>query len=103
MSTVQGPDTDRTKVAEIRAAITAGRAHSVTLTNYRKDGRPFVSFLSVTPIHAPCGRVTHYVGIQSDISELTRNREDKLAALTAAAEVSPPPPPSANPHLSLTV
>jgi signal transduction histidine kinase len=70
----------------LRAAIAAGQSANVELMNYRKDGTPFRNALSVTPIRDASGRVTHYVGIQSDVTQLHAHREAELAALTAVAE-----------------
>ena len=53
---------------------------AVELLNYRKDGTPFVNYLSVTPIYDASSKLTHYVGIQSDITELVRrNRAARVA------------------------
>ena len=38
---LQGPDTDRATVAQVREAVAQQRAVSVDLLNYKKDGRPF--------------------------------------------------------------
>jgi signal transduction histidine kinase len=83
---LQGPGTDPAAVAQLRAAIVAGESASVQLLNYRKDGTPFQNALSLTPIRAPDGRVTHYVGIQSDVTQLCAHREAEMAALKQAAE-----------------
>ena len=74
---LQGPGTDLNVVAHLRSAIAAGEPVTVELLNYRKDGAPFQNSLSLTPIRAADGKVTHYVGIQS---------EAELAALKQAAE-----------------
>ena len=83
---LQGVGTDPATVAHLRAAINAGESASVELLNYRKDGTPFQNALSLTPIRAVDGRVTHYVGIQSDVTQLCAHREAELAALKQAAE-----------------
>lgn len=85
-SFLQGVGTDPAAVAQLRAAIVAGEPVSVELLNYRKDGTPFQNALSLTPIRAVDGRVTHYVGIQSDVTQLQAHREAELAALKQAAE-----------------
>ena len=41
---------------------------------------------SVTPIYDSAGRLTHYVGIQSDITELVNHRKAELAAKHAALQ-----------------
>jgi hypothetical protein len=84
---LQGPGTDPESVAELRAAITAGRSCVVQLLNYKRSGDAFVNYLSITPIHDPWGRLTHYVGIQSDISELVAQKRAELAAKHAAVQV----------------
>ena len=83
---LQGPNTDPSVVAHLRAAISAGEPVTVELLNYRKDGTPFQNALSLTPIRVPEGHVTHYVGIQSDVTQLKAHREAELAALKQAAE-----------------
>ncbi len=49
--------------------------HSV-LRNFRKNGSPFWNDLYISPIHDDEGKVTHYVGIQNDISEERRYQEE---------------------------
>ena len=66
---LQGPDTDRTNVANIRDALREGRSLQVTIKNYRKDGTPFWNKLSLSPLRDDSGNLTHFVGTQSDLSE----------------------------------
>jgi serine phosphatase RsbU (regulator of sigma subunit) len=66
-------------VGEIRKAIQAGRPCTVELLNYHKDGTPFWNRLSITPLRDAAGRVTHFAGIQSDITPL-RETQEKLQA-----------------------
>ncbi len=66
---LQGPDTDRTIVANIRDALREGRSLQVTIKNYRKDGTPFWNKLSLSPLRDDSGNMTHFVGTQSDLSE----------------------------------
>jgi PAS domain S-box-containing protein len=74
---LQGPDTDPAAMAEVRAGLTAGRECLVEVLNYRKDGTEFWNRLSITPIRDPSGEVTHFVGIQSDVTA-RRRAEDGL-------------------------
>lgn len=53
---------------DIRQAIAHGRSTKVVIRNYRKDGEPFWNELQLSPLHDDSGRVTHYIGIQNDIS-----------------------------------
>lgn len=98
---LQGPGTDPETVAVLRTAIQNQRAVTVTLLNYRRDGTPFWNRLSITPVRNGAGGVTHFIGVQSDVTEeklakdaLQRANERLEAAsrvmrrdLAAAAEV----------------
>ena len=72
---LQGPDTSPETVREIRQALERGQSFRKALLNYRKDGSSFWNLLSLTPLRSADGTVTHYVGIQNDITDL---RELKL-------------------------
>lgn len=76
---LQGPKTDRTTVDRIRQAINAGEEFEGEILNYRKDGSTFWNFMRVAPIHNDQGQVTHYVGIQTDIT-VQKTMEKKLRA-----------------------
>ncbi len=82
---LQGPDTEAAAVDRIRAALAAERGCTVELLNYRKDGTPFWNRLAITPVRDEAGRVTHYIGIQSDLSEQKRI-EAELRAAKASLE-----------------
>ncbi|MBB3182832.1 diguanylate cyclase (GGDEF)-like protein/PAS domain S-box-containing protein [Halomonas fontilapidosi] len=66
---LQGSETDRAVVQQIRQQLAHQREVHVTLCNYRKDGTPFWNDLFIAPVRDEEGRVSHYVGIQHDISE----------------------------------
>ena len=66
---LQGDDTDPDAVSQMREAIKTSSACRVTLKNYRKDGVPFWNDLFLTPVLDQAGTVTHYVGVQSDVTE----------------------------------
>ena len=84
---MQGPGTDQAPLEELRRATRNGQACVVQLMNYRKNGDAFVNYLSVTPIHDSSGVLTHYVGIQSDITQLVKHKKAELAAKHAAVQV----------------
>ncbi|NER23001.1 MAG: PAS domain S-box protein [Symploca sp. SIO1C2] len=69
---LQGKKAHQPAVAELRAAIKAGKNCTVTLLNYRKDGTPFWNELTISPIYDDYNNLTHFVGIQSDISARVR-------------------------------
>jgi len=72
---LQGPMTDQDTVSTIRRAIEQGTECTVELRNQRKDSTPFWNRLSITPLRNEAGRVTHFVGVQSDITELKETRD----------------------------
>jgi PAS domain S-box-containing protein len=74
---LQGEDTDPEPVEEIREAIQEERNITTQLLNYRKNGEPFWNRLSISPIRNHDGTVTHYVGIQEDVT-VEKQQEAKL-------------------------
>jgi PAS domain S-box-containing protein len=75
---LRGPETDVAAQTELRDAFNHGRAARVLLQNYRKDGSTFWNDLSASPIRDRSGRVTHYVAVQTDVTQ--RIKSGKLAA-----------------------
>jgi|GEM_PF-1735045 len=69
-------------LATVRKALAAGGECTVTLRNRRKDGSPFWVRLHLSPIRDKSGAVTHFLGIQQDITE----QVDARAALLAARD-----------------
>lgn len=66
---LQGKDTDPAAIAQIRQAIREGQECCVILKNYRKDGVPFWNELTISPVHDADGKITHFIGIQNDITK----------------------------------
>ena len=72
---LQGKDTNPETVAEVRRAVADGRPCAVEILNYRKDGTPFWNALSISPVRN--GHLTHFVGVQHDVTE-RRRLEDQF-------------------------
>ncbi|WP_229114704.1 PAS domain-containing protein [Halapricum desulfuricans] len=66
---LQGVDTDPAAVREMRDAIDARESVRAQIRNYRKDGTEFWNRVTLAPIRATGGDVTHYIGFQEDITE----------------------------------
>ncbi len=66
---LQGEDKDQPALDELREALREGKCCTVVLSNYRKDGTFFWNDLSISPIYDGSGNLTHFVGIQTDITE----------------------------------
>ena len=80
---LQGPETDPAGPAAIRAALEAGEEVTVTLLNRRRDGTAFWNQVSINPIRDADGDVTHFVGIQHDVTERVEADRDRAAAYRA--------------------
>ncbi|QEG02877.1 Autoinducer 2 sensor kinase/phosphatase LuxQ [Stieleria maiorica] len=69
---LQGPETDPADVQRIRDAIKNQESCRVTLLNYRRDNTQFYNELVITPIFDAQDRLTHYVGVQSDVTDVVQ-------------------------------
>ncbi|HEY5723501.1 MAG TPA: EAL domain-containing protein [Allosphingosinicella sp.] len=65
---LQGSDRLQPEVAEIQAALKEGRACSVTLRNYRRDGTMFRNALRLMPVRDGAGQVSHFIGFVRDVT-----------------------------------
>ncbi len=66
---LQGPDTDRGTVAEIRDTLAAGESVETEILNYRKDGTRFWNALVISPVRNEAQELLYYFASQFDISE----------------------------------
>jgi len=67
-SFLQGTDTDQPALPMIRKALHETTDLRVVLRNYRKDGTLFWNELYLSPIRDLSGKLTHFVGIQNDVT-----------------------------------
>ncbi len=65
---LQGPDSDPGVVQQLRDALREQQSVTVTLLNYRKNGAPFWNEISMSPIVDAEGALTHFVGVQADVT-----------------------------------
>lgn len=65
---LQGTDTEQPAIAALAAAVRQAQSCVVVLRNYRKDGSMFWNELSVSPVLNSEGTLTHYIGIQKDVT-----------------------------------
>lgn len=82
---LQGTDTDPVAVERIRSAVAGERECVEEILNYRRDGTPFWNRLSITPVRDETGEVSHFIGIQSDVTA-RRNAEEELRRAKEALE-----------------
>ncbi|MGK7923592.1 MAG: PAS domain S-box protein [Trichodesmium sp.] len=72
---LQGTDTDQIAISQIRQAIKSETNCLVVLKNYRKNGTTFWNELAISPVRDNHGRVTNFIGIQTDITEKKQAEE----------------------------
>ncbi len=77
---LQGADTNPATVDKIRNGIREGQDTTVEILNYRKDGESFWNRLSVTPVRDSSGRITHFIGVQSDVTDQKRAEQELVEA-----------------------
>lgn len=70
LSFLQGPNTEKKAVDRFRTLIATEEAGTICITNYRKDGTPFVHACEMRPIHDERGQVTHFIAIQRVMHEV---------------------------------
>jgi len=91
---LQRDHNDQPGLTLIREAIQEGREAKAILRNYRKDGTPFWNELSISPIRNHQGHLTHFVGIQQDVTsrvefeEALRESEKLATAGRLAASIA---------------
>ncbi|AZG35471.1 bifunctional diguanylate cyclase/phosphodiesterase [Shewanella psychromarinicola] len=73
---LQGKERDPLAIRQIRSAIQSKQETRVILKNYRKDGRVFWNNLFLSPVPNDVGVITHYVGIQTDITEQIKFKQE---------------------------
>ena len=74
---LQNDESHQAELNKLRTAIREQNDCTVVLRNYRKDGTIFWNELSVSPIYDSEGTLTHFIGIQTDITE-RKQAEDAL-------------------------
>tara|TARA_R110001592_G_scaffold363086_3_gene680154 strand:+ start:2395 stop:6030 length:3636 start_codon:yes stop_codon:yes gene_type:complete len=73
---LQNDDRDQKEIDIIKSSIINGEACKVTLRNYRKDGTIFWNELTITPVHNDEKELTHFIGVQNDVT--AKKREEYL-------------------------
>jgi two-component system NtrC family sensor kinase len=93
---LQGSETDPVAVEIIRKALQTKSECKVILKNYRKNGTTFWNCFSISPVRDLSGKLTHFIGVQRDITQSKQAEEalhnseaqsrEQAAQLAAALE-----------------
>jgi PAS domain S-box-containing protein len=83
---LQGPLTDRSVLDRMRAELMSHGTFAGEVTNYRKDGVPYIIEWRITPLRDGGGRISHWIAIQRDVTEARRAEEANayLAAIVSS-------------------
>ncbi len=85
---LQNGDGNQPALNKLRQAILHGQECQVVLRNYRKDGTQFWNELSISPVYNSQRHLTHFVGIQNDISDRKGYEEELFFKSQALANFS---------------
>ncbi len=76
---LQNDDRDQAEIKTLAIAIQKGESCRVTLRNYRKDGSLFWNELTITPLYDETQKLTHFIGVQNDVTEIHRTKKQLKA------------------------
>ena len=82
---LQGPSTDPAIVQRLRDALQNHESVHVELQNVRKDGTVFWNALLIAPVRDASGEVTHFLGLQRDITAERETQDLRDALLQNSA------------------
>ena len=87
---LQANDTTQPAIKTLQNAVKTCQPCLVTLRNYRKSGTLFWNEVSLSPIRDSAGRVTHFLGIQKDVTAqviLNQTLQDENLRLKSSNEM----------------
>lgn len=76
---LQGENRDQNARYIIREALDSGNHCQVLIKNFRKDGTFFWNDLIISPIRDKEGQLTHFVGVQNDVTDREEARRETAA------------------------
>lgn len=83
---LQGPETNPAAIGELRDAVHNAHSVQTLILNYRKDGSEFWNEVAVSPVLDLHGAVTHFVGIQTDVTQRQYQDTERRAVETKLQE-----------------
>jgi PAS domain S-box-containing protein len=72
---LQNDDRDQPEILEMAKAVQLGEPCRLLLRNYRKDGTLFWNDLAITPLFDEEGKLTHFIGVQNDVTEIQQHKK----------------------------
>lgn len=80
---LQADDRDQDSIKLLQHAVKNGESCQTEIRNYKKDGTLFWNELNITPVKNSNNVVTHFIGIQNDITErkMAEEKQSHLASI----------------------
>jgi PAS domain S-box-containing protein len=75
---LQGEDRNQKEREILRNAVKKGKQCVVEIRNYRKSGELFWNELYMSPVKDKSGTITHYIGVQNDVTRRKKAEQDLL-------------------------
>lgn len=66
---LQCDDRDQEEIRIMKKAVEEGSPCEVVLRNYKKDGTVFYNEITITPVYNEQQKLTHFIGVQNDVTE----------------------------------
>lgn len=87
---LQRDDRDQPPLATVRAAVQEGESCRALLRNYKHDGTLFWNELTISPVQDAHEQLTHFVGIQNDVTDLVKASARRWKDLAVRIEALAP-------------
>ncbi len=84
---LQGEDRQQPALTALSDSLRQGQEIRTVVRNYRKDGTLFWNELFLSPIRDTTGTITHYIGIQNDVTERVISRQELFFAQLSVENV----------------
>jgi PAS domain S-box-containing protein/putative nucleotidyltransferase with HDIG domain len=83
---LQGPNTDRAALDEIRNALETGVAVRAELVNYSKEGREYLIETDIVPVASTDGETKRFIAVQRDITDRKQAEKERKILLGQLGE-----------------
>jgi diguanylate cyclase (GGDEF)-like protein/PAS domain S-box-containing protein len=71
------------EIAQMREELALAKPFTITLQNFRKNGEAFWNQLTTSPVWDENGELSHFIGIQRDVTEIREAQQNLLNAHAA--------------------
>jgi PAS domain S-box-containing protein len=72
---LQGKDTNPAHIQKIREGLASKKPFVQEILNYHRNGTPYWLSLSITPIFDEAGELVQFIGVETDITDIKKQKE----------------------------